>query len=158
MPRRRHQLELESPNWTTRAQPKNWHRRCYRTKSDALRVFTSWNQDVIDSMGGLHAIDRAGGFDAVNERYGLKGPKKAQTVAQALWAAFYPGPAPYCLDRVDLDTLNETNAVRDAGGFRLPDHVLESKLRSKEKRYYSRIYNEEGLGGIRRQVKKGRRS
>jgi hypothetical protein len=97
---------------------------CYTTKAAALHAFKEWNQREIDHWG----IDRkatGGEFDAVNERYELRGARKVRTLAAAIWAC-QPAGAPFCLDRFDLETLNDTSPGRERE-FTLPDPVVEKK-------------------------------
>ena len=141
---------LGAPDWARLRAPIDFGRRCYRTKAHALHVFASWNQSTVDRHGGLAVKDEGGGFDATNERYGLRGKKRAKSLADVLWASLPPG-RPFCLDRIDLETLNANQAVEHAGGFHQPDHVLEWRNRQDEERFYiERGYYEEDLTGDRR--------
>jgi len=49
-------------------------------------------------------------------------------------SAYWIDPAePFCLDRIDVDTLNDTSPARESGSlFRLPDHVYASEYREQE--------------------------
>lgn len=114
---------------------------CYTTKGEALRAFKDWNQRVIDAAGGLDQEMSKGEFDSVNERYGLKGKRKVRTVAQAM-ETVVPSGRPFCLDQIDLDTLNETTPAREAGPFTLPDYVEEHKLYAKGAQEYERQSSE----------------
>lgn len=100
---------------------------CYPTRSQALRAFVDANQDVIDRAGGMMQIATDGSWDAVNERYGRRGRNKVRNVRGALEAVM-PTGKPYCLDQIDIETLNETRPAQEAGGFRLPDVVAEERL------------------------------
>ncbi len=80
---------------------------CYRTKTDALNVFRNHNQDVIDTYGGEDAPHGPAEFDAINERFNLRGKRRVRTTAGALWYALVGGP-PWCLDNIDVDLLNQT--------------------------------------------------
>jgi hypothetical protein len=106
---------------------------CYPTRADALRLFRAWNADIIDRAGGLHQKASRGEYDAVNERFGLRGSRRVTTLAQAIEAVM-PRGRPYCLSALDLETLNETEPAQAAGGFRLPDVVEEAKLWEKAQR------------------------
>jgi hypothetical protein len=99
---------------------------CYPTRAQALRVFVDANQHAIDRAGGMDQVSTDGSWDAVNERFGLKGKRRVTSVRQALEAVM-PSGKPFCLDRMDLETLNETRPAQEAGGFRLPDFVEEQK-------------------------------
>lgn len=104
---------------------------CYPTRSQALRAFVDANQDVIDRAGGMMQVATDGSWDAVNERYGLRGRRKVKNVRGALEAVM-PHGKPFCLDQLDIETLNETRPAQEAGGFRLPDVVEEEKLLLKQ--------------------------
>lgn len=99
---------------------------CYVTKGEALRAFVAANLDTVEAWGGLQATASGGEFDAINERAGLRGSRRVRTLAGVLWVAL-TGPAPYRLDRIALEDLNETSPGRDYP-FRLPDAVVEHRL------------------------------
>jgi hypothetical protein len=103
---------------------------CYPTKRAAARAFIGANDHVIQEWGGLDLESSAGEFDAVNERYNLKGKRRVTTLAGAIWEAL-PKGKPYCLDRVDLDTLNETAPALELGAFRLPDVAAVAQLEAR---------------------------
>lgn len=130
---------LTVPRWNRDYSPKEpapSPRNCFKKKADALNVFKDYNQHVLQTRGGgLYDKDTSGGFDAINERYGLTGKQKVVTMAEALWVAM-PARSPYCLDRMDVRTLNELPVVAEAGGFRLPDFVHESGADEREDAYY----------------------
>jgi len=105
---------------------------CYPTKTEAARAFIGANQDVIQGWGGLDLRATGGEFDSINERYELKGKRRAATLADAIWHAL-PSQRPYCLDRVDLATLNETRPAVELGAFRLPDVAAVARLERAER-------------------------
>ncbi len=111
-----------------RTQPQ---RSCYRTKQAALQAFRDVNRDIIEEWGGLDRQDGAAEYDAVNHRYGLTGRKAARSLSQALWAVM-PPRGPFCLDKLDLDALNDTSPGRIGGGFRLPDWTYERDARRRQ--------------------------
>lgn len=125
---------IETDWWRRESAP----RRCFRTKTEALRVFRGANQDTIGHWGGMDLTSSRGEFDAINTRYlrRLRG-KPANTIAQAFWAAMPPGP-PYCLDDLDLDALNETSPGQHGQGFRLPNWMEDDRVRRAEARHYAR--------------------
>lgn len=140
---RRHR-PVEGARESLIAMPRDWDREtrrgpppvCYRTKSAALRAFKDANLDVIERSGGLHFVHGEAEFDAMNERLDLMGKPRVRTLAQALWVAMPPG-RPYCLDRVDVDLLNETTPGKEHPvGFRLPDHVIQADLFRREQEHY----------------------
>jgi hypothetical protein len=138
-------VKLAAPPWWRNPPPSDYYRRCYRTKSQALHAFASLNEDVIQQYGGLNVVDDGGGFDSTNARYGLRGKKRARTIADAIWESL-PKGRPFCLDRIDIETLNANQAVEYAGGFRIPDHVLEWQQRQIEERYWREREQEEMAG------------
>lgn len=123
-----------SSDWWRHPPPR---RRCFRTKTEALRVFRDANQRRIGDWGGMDARSSRGEFDAINTRYirRLRG-KPAATIAEAFWAAMPPGP-PYCLDELDLEALNETSPGQGGQGFRLPDWMEDARTRAAEAAYYA---------------------
>jgi hypothetical protein len=111
-------------DWT-RPQPGDREDRvCYTSKGAALRIFIAANRDQVERWG-LDTLATGGEFDAVNERYKLK--KRVSKLRDALWAVM-PAGRPFCLDRLDLDTLNETAPALEGEPFRLPDVVAEHRL------------------------------
>jgi hypothetical protein len=104
-----------------------YQRVCYVRRDHALRALVASNLDITESWG-LEQKASGGEFDALNERYDLKGKGKRRvtTLAAALDRALPPG-RPYCLDRIDLEALNETTPGRELGPFRLPEVVAEHK-------------------------------
>ncbi len=112
--------------WWRDETPVKEQRVCYPTRALALRVFKEANQHAIDRAGGMDQVSTDGSWDAVNERFGLRGKRRVASVRQAIEAVMPPGK-PFCLDRMDLETLNETRPAQEAGGFRLPDFVEEMK-------------------------------
>jgi hypothetical protein len=48
-----------------------------------------------------------------------------------------PEGKPFCLDRIDVDALNDTSPAQESGSlFRLPDHVYASEyVRGLERHY-----------------------
>lgn len=97
---------------------------CYPTKGQAVRAFVSRNQALTNQAGGVDQEQTGGEFDAVNEKRGLRGKRKVKTLGGAI-AAVLPTQRPYCLNELDLETLNETAPALEVGGFVLPDEVLE---------------------------------
>ena len=126
--------------WWLDTEPFDENAVCYPTRSQALRAFVDANQHAIDAAGGLRQVATDGSWDAVNERYGLRGRAKVKSVREALEAVM-PAGKPYCLDQLDLETLNETRPAQEAGGFRLPDAVEEARLVERQAREY---YGAEG--------------
>jgi len=134
----REPLGLYVPAWWHRKPPRE-PKVCYPTKTDALNAFREVNWRVIDEWGGIDAEGSGGEFDAVNNRYGLKGKDKVRSIGEALWVAMPPG-RPFCLDELDLDTLNETDPGREHPvGFRLPNYVEEAILDREQAEYYRQM-------------------
>jgi hypothetical protein len=128
-----------------RPPPPGWHRRptpttdqpCYPTKADALKAFLDANSDIVENYGGADYAQSPSEFDSINHKYGLKGKRAARSIADAVWYAM-PMGKPYCLDRIDLDTLNGISAVvHGEAEFRLPDVSYESQLAAEEARHYA---------------------
>lgn len=114
---------------------------CYRTKTDALLAFLAYNWRAVEEWGGLDRADLPSEFDAINAKYGLKGRRQVRTLAQAAWWSL-PGPAPWCLDKIDVELLNATSpgihAQRELGvGFELPDYAAEEALAADEEAYFA---------------------
>lgn len=129
----RHNLGVAPHAWWRRKAPRT-ARACYSRKTDALNAFKDQNLDIVERWG-MNRSASGGEFDAVNERYNLRGKKRVKTLAQALWAVM-PGRPPYCLDKIDLATLNETTPAREGGGFRLPDEAAAERWKKGEERYW----------------------
>lgn len=122
-------------NWWRKATPEE-DRVCYDTKTKALKAFLDTNYEIVQNYGGVDYEVAPSEFDAVNHKYSLHGKRAARTIAQAVWAAM-PEGKPYCLDRIDLDALNDTSPARESHlAFRLPDYVYEAGLAAEEERYY----------------------
>lgn len=122
-------------NWWTKAGPEE-DRVCYGTKTKALKAFLDTNYEVVQNYGGADYAVAPSEFDAINHKYDLRGNRAATTIAEAVWAAM-PEGKPFCLDRIDIDTLNDTSPARETSmGFRLPDHVYAADFTKDEERYY----------------------
>ena len=125
---------------------------CFRLKGDAVRRFADRNRDVIDAFGGLLKPGSRGEFDAINERYSLRGKRRVVNIQQAI-ARVLPTKAPYCLDKIDLETLNETAPARHAGEFVLPQDAEERVAA----RRYAEEYQQHYLDGAYRSRRGARR-
>ena len=122
-------------DWWRKAAPSE-DRVCYDTKTKALKAFLDTNYEVVQNYGGVDYEVSPSEFDAINHKYGLHGRRAVRTIAGAVWAAMPEGKS-YCLDRIDLDALNDTSPARESHlAFRLPDHVFEAGLAAEEERYY----------------------
>ncbi len=129
-------------NWW-RARPPAERRVCYPTKTAALTAFLDVNRDVSQNYGGVDYRVSPAEFDSINHKYDLVGKHAARTIHEAVWAAM-PEHKPYCLDRIDLDALNDTSPAREADvAFVLPDHVYEAAMADDEARHYEAQDNEE---------------
>lgn len=146
-PRIAHQLrELEKDRAYDRENPPaNWWRKpaptkdrvCYRTKIEALTKFLETNYQIVENYGGADYKVSPSEFDAINHKYDLKGKRAARTIAEAVWAAM-PVGKPFCLDRIDLDALNDTSPAREAGiAFVLPDIVYATQMAAQEAQHYA---------------------
>lgn len=111
-------------DWFVDEKGERHDRVCYPVRAHALRAFRAANLDKIEAAGGLPGRPATGGeYDSINERYELRGKRRVKNLAQAIDAAL-PSGRPFCLDRFDLGTLNETGPGRQLD-FRLPDVVAE---------------------------------
>jgi len=136
-PRKRVRLSHSSqqPNWWRKTTPEE-DRVCYDTKTKALKAFLDTNYEIVQNYGGADYEVSPSEFDSINHKYTLHGNRVATTIAKAVWAAM-PEGKPFCLDRIDLDALNETSPARESHlAFRLPDYVYEAGLAAEEEKYY----------------------
>lgn len=125
-------------NWWRKAGPQEDHV-CYDTKTKALKAFLDTNYEIVQNYGGVDYEVSPSEFDSVNHKYNLHGKKAATTIAKAVWAAM-PEGKPFCLDRIDLDALNDTSPARESHlAFQLPDYVHEAGIAAEEEKYYRRL-------------------
>lgn len=108
---------------------------CYATKTAALQAFRDYNRAQIEEWGGLDRKDSAEEYDAINHKHALKGKRAVRTLSRAIWEAM-PGKAPFCLDKIDIELLNETSPGQSGNGFRLPEWVGAEGINEKEEAYY----------------------
>lgn len=121
-------------NWWIPAPPRP--KLCYPTKRKALMEIVDANRALIEQYKGLSNREGAAEFDALNHKYGLKGKHAVHSIGEALWVAM-PVGRPYCLDQFDLDALNDTSPVREAGTpFVLPDHAYALAWQRDAAKYY----------------------
>ena len=122
--------------WWHKAAPTE-DRVCYDTKTKALKAFLDTNYEIVENYGGADYAVSPSEFDSINHRYDLRGSRSATTIAEAVWAAM-PEGKPFCLDRIDVDTLNDTSPARESNlAFRLPDYVYEAGIAAEEEKYYA---------------------
>lgn len=133
----------------TNPPPKWWHRpsvsprACYRTKADALKVFLDTNSDIVENYGGADYEVSPSEFDSINHKYDLAGKRAARSIADAVWYAM-PVGRPYCLDRIDIEALNDTSPARESGvAFRLPDINYELQAQAEEAAHYAQQADED---------------
>ena len=132
---RRASHSTQLANWWRKATPEE-DRVCYDTKTKALKAFIDTNHEIVQNYGGVDYGVSPSEFDAINHKYNLRGKRAATTIAQAVWAAM-PEGKPFCLDRIDLDALNDTSPARESHlAFRLPDHVYEADFAAEQEKYY----------------------
>lgn len=155
-------LDAPPKNWWRRKPPKR-ERLCYRKKSDALRLFLDANYQTIESYGGAGYRQSCEEFDSINHRYsyGLKRKPCARSIAEAVWYALpgsgQGGGPPYCLDELDLETLNQTDPGLYHGGFRLPDSAEEAILsRDQERRWEEEAIDRGEIDGCHTTWRNGR--
>lgn len=89
--------------------------RGYRTKREAAQAFLSYgpNEEIAESWGGADQVASKGEFDSLNEMRGFKGQRRVTTLQRAVETAIPGTKAPYRLDDIRLDLLNETAPARD---------------------------------------------
>jgi hypothetical protein len=125
----------QRPNWWQSSVPED-DRVCYDSKTKALKAFLDTNYDIVQNYGGADYEVSPSEFDSINHKYSLRGNRIATTIAKAVWAAM-PEGKPFCLDRIDVDALNDTSPARESSlAFRLPDHVYEADYGKEMERYY----------------------
>lgn len=108
---------------------------CFRTKADMLEEFRDANLHIMEPC----ERDTTGqSFDPVNHKYdrdGKHGRKKATTCEEAVRVAS-PTEPPYCIDRIDLDALNDLEIAKRKGGFRLPPEAVDALAEREERERY----------------------
>ena len=97
-------------------------------------MFVAANRDTIDAWGGLFKTGSGGEFDSVNERYELRGKRRVRSIAQAVSVTL--PKRRFCLDKIDLDTLNETTPGREIP-FHLPYDVEEAVAARRYAEHYA---------------------
>lgn len=125
-----------------RKAPKDPTQISYRTKRDALRVFIDWNASIIDdAFSGVSAKQPYDSFDNINHKFGIKGKRRVDTLAKALWWIL-PSGSPYYLEDIDVDILNETSPMRHNTDqyLTLPDYAEERRLLEQEQEYWESKY------------------
>jgi hypothetical protein len=124
-------------NWWTKTAP-DVDKVCYPTKTKALKAFLDTNYEIVQNYGGADYGVSPSEFDSINHKYDLRGDNAATTIAKAVWAAM-PEGKPFCLDRIDVDALNDTSPARESHlAFRLPDYVHEAGFSAEEEKYHRR--------------------
>lgn len=123
--------------WWRFSRPRE-RKRCYPIKRDALRVFLDANRRLVDHYGGPDQRESPAEFDAINHRYGLRGRRAVRTIADAVWEAM-PAGAPYCVDAIDIEALNDTSPAREARTslgveFQLPEEAFQRTRREQASR------------------------
>ena len=129
---------------------------CFRRKADAITRFANRNRDVIDAFGGMLKPGSKGEFDAINEKYSLRGKRRVVNIQQAI-ARVLPTKAPYCLDQLDLDAINETAPARHAGAFVLPQEAEEAIANRRYVQEYEQHYRDQFEGVSKRMHRRRRR-
>ena len=125
-------------DWWEKPHPKNENRIAYQTKTDALNVFADHNRTIIDDYGGEGMVHSPESFEAINHLNGLKGKRRVNTIAKALWWALPSGGPPWYLEDIDVELLNRTApAIYNQRGlsFHLPDFAEQERLLAQEEAY-----------------------
>lgn len=125
-------------DWWEKPHPKDEDRIAYQTKTDALNVFADHNRGIIDDYGGEGMVHSPESFEAINHQEGLKGKRRVNTIARALWWALPSGGPPWYLEDIDVELLNRTApAIYNQRGlsFHLPDFAEQERLLREEEAY-----------------------
>jgi hypothetical protein len=129
----RHQLySMPRRYWVP--DPSKAEKNCYQNKAECLMRFAKYNSRVIDNYSGMEHDESPAEFDAINAKHGLKGDNRVTNISQALWVSLPPG-RPYCLDNIDIETLNRTSpALEDPQkiGFLIPDYAIIDRLNREQ--------------------------
>ena len=132
-------------DWWLEKHPRDNTKIAYRRKRDALNVFMDWNQRLIDlAFNGPSQEHPPDSFDNFNHKYDLKGRRKINTFAKALWFAM-PVGGPYYLENIDVNMLNETSPMRhnaEEGQLTIPDFAEERRLVDLEAAYWQDKYGD----------------
>jgi hypothetical protein len=134
--------------WWVRKSPKK-ARNCYKSKADALRAFLDWNLAFIDEAAGGESYKHGcSEFDSINRTYQVPRKRCVRTVAEAVWYALRGrgpgGQSPFCIQDIDLATLNRTTPGAKGRGFQLPPRVQEETLDEEQERYWREVAYESG--------------
>lgn len=133
---------LTGPFWWQARGPVDVEARKHSTKIDALRAFASdpINARTLEEFS-IYPDPSArarmyrtcsGEFDAVNERYDLKGPKKVCSIDDALWNLLPRRRDGFYVEDVDLDTLNTiAETAQTSGRFRMPEPIAAQLAESQ---------------------------
>jgi hypothetical protein len=114
----------------------------YQKKRDALNVFLDWNRAIVDDYGGEGQKHSPASFDAINHRFDIRGKRRVDTIAKAVWWAL-PSGSPYYLEDIDVELLNQTApAIYNQRGlsFSLPDYAEEARLLEQQAEYWEERY------------------
>lgn len=149
--RHRQLLGGRPDDWWKRRGERDRGRLCYRTKTAALQAFRDANQPTIQAWGGLDVSSPPAEFDAINHKYNLTGRRAVKTIARALWVTA-PSRPPFCLDEIDLETLNSTAPGQHGRGFILPNYVYAAKANSDEARHHATAQRDEAERRARRAI------
>jgi hypothetical protein len=126
--------------WSERKSPR-YTRNCYKSKSDALRVFLDHNMEFIDEAASGETYQHGcSEFDSINRTYQVPRKRCVRTVADAVWYALKgrgpAGQAPFCIRDIDLATLNRTTAGSYGRGFQLPSFVEEAVIDEDQENWW----------------------
>lgn len=134
------------PQWYTKPRPGS-DRVCYPTKTKALLVFMDHNWQVIEEWGGPGRVDDPTAFESINEEHELRGRRRVDSLAKALWWSM-PAGRPFCLENMKLELLNQTDPATHSFSergmvFTLPDYVEEAELAKREADYYAELMDDD---------------
>lgn len=127
-----------------RKHPDDPTRESYKRKRDALNVFLDHNGRVIDEVFNGLTSGHPDSYDNINHRFDLKGKRKVDNFAKALWWSM-PVGSPYYLEDINVDMLNDTPAMEanyNGQLLTIPDYAEESRLIAEQMAYYEDKYGD----------------
>lgn len=142
----KHQLYAMPRRWWI-PDPGKAQKDCYQSKTEALIRFAHYNARVINNYSGIDHSESPAEFDAINAKHGLTGKNRVTNISEALWVSMPPG-RPYCLTRIDLETLNATSPAREdptGVGFQIPDYA-EADQHNRDQREHYLTYQSQAQG------------
>jgi hypothetical protein len=129
--------------WWLEKMPHDVTKIAYRLKRDALNVFMDWNGNLIDyAFNGPSQKHPTESFDNFNHQFELKGRRRVDSFAKAVWLAL-PVGGPYYVHDINVNMLNETSPMMNNAGdeiLTIPDYAEERRLVDQEAQYWEDKY------------------